>query len=85
MIVVGLLDSPEPSAVSEIARRAAAAGSKVELIGLVPGDSSWDTMLFDLAQAGVGHATIVRSARTSMEAADFREGASALPPIEVPA
>jgi hypothetical protein len=81
MIVVGLLAGPESSGVAEIARRAAAAGSKVELIGLVPGDSSWDTTLFELAQAGVGHATVVRSARSSMEAADLELALRYLPDV----
>lgn len=80
MIVVGLLGSDE-GAVAEIARRAATAGSKVELVGLVPGDATWDTKLFDLAEAGVGHATVVRSARASMEAADLDLALRYLPDI----
>jgi len=81
VIVIGLLSGPESAGVVEIARRAAAAGSKVELIGLVPGDPSWDTTLFEVAQAGVGHATVVRSARSSMEAADLDLALRYLPDI----
>ncbi|HEX3265774.1 MAG TPA: hypothetical protein VHR16_08930 [Candidatus Limnocylindrales bacterium] len=79
MIVVGLL--AESSSAAEIARRAAAAGAKVELVGLVPGDADWDERLFELAAAGVGHATVVRSARTSMEAADLDLALRYLPDI----
>jgi hypothetical protein len=79
VIVVGLL--AESPAVDEIARRAAAAGAKVELVGLVPGDAGWDRRLFELANAGVGHATVVRSARTSMEAADLELASRYLPDI----
>ena len=79
LIVVGLL--AESSAVVEVARRAAAAGSKVELLGLVPGDATWDKALFDLAHAGVGHATVVRSARNSIEPADLELALRYLPDI----
>jgi hypothetical protein len=79
MIVVGLV--AESPAVDEIARRAAAAGAKVELIGLVPGDAGWDRRLFELANAGVGHATVVRSARTSIESADVELALRYLPDI----
>ena len=80
VIVVGVLGS-DSTAVPEIARAAAAAGSAVELVGLVPGDASWDAALFELAQAGVGHATVVRSARASMEAADLELALRYLPDI----
>lgn len=80
MIVIGVLGS-DAAGVGEIARRAAAGGSKVELVGLVPGDPTWDKALFDLAQAGVGHATVVRSARASMEAADLELALRYLPDI----
>jgi hypothetical protein len=81
VIVVGLLSGPESTDVADIARRAAGAGSKVELIGLVPGDASWDSKLFELAREGVGHATVVRSARSSMEAADLELALRYLPDI----
>lgn len=82
MIVVGLLaPPPDPSAVAEIARRAAAAGSKVQVAGLVPGDAAWDAVLFELTAAGVGHATVVRSARGSMEPADLDLALRYLPDI----
>lgn len=81
VIVVGLLAPPDPSTVGEIARRAAAAGAKVEVVGLVPGDAAWDRVLFELTAGGVGHATVVRSARGSMEPADLDLALRYLPDI----
>ncbi len=78
---MGLLAPPEPSGVAEIARRAAAAGSKVQVVGLVPGDAAWDDVLFELTEAGVGHATVVRSARGSVEPADLDLALRYLPDI----
>jgi sugar/nucleoside kinase (ribokinase family) len=71
VIVVGVLSAPDPSAVAEVARRAAATGSKVEVVGVVPGDAAWDRVLYELTAAGVGHATVVRSERGSIEPADL--------------
>src|SRR5215212_3803012 len=65
----------------EIARRAAIAGSKVEVVGLVPGSAAWDNALFGLTAAGAGHATVVRSARPLMEAADLDLALRYLPDI----
>jgi hypothetical protein len=81
VIVVGLLAPPESSAVSEVARRAAAAGSKVQVVGLVPGDATWDRVLYELTAADVGHATVVRSARAAMEPADLDLALRYLPDI----
>ena len=81
VIVVGLLAPPGSSAVTEIARRAAAADAKVEVVGVVPGDAAWDKVLFELTAAGVGHATVVRSARGSMEPADLDLALRYLPDI----
>ena len=81
MIVVGLLASPDSGAVIEIARRAAAGGAKVEVVGLVPGSAEWDRALFQLTAAGVGHATVVRSERGSIEPADIDLALRYLPDI----
>ncbi len=81
MIIVGLLTPDAASTVGEVARRAAGAGSKVEVVGLVPGDAAWDRVLFELSAAGVGHATVVRSARDSMEPADLELALRYLPDI----
>ncbi len=55
--------------------------SKVQVAGLVPGDAAWDAVLFELTAAGVGHATVVRSARGSMEPADLDLALRYLPDI----
>ncbi len=81
MIIVGLLTRQDASAVTEIARRAAVGGAKVEVVGLVPGDAAWDGVLFELSAAGVGHATVVRSARESIEPADLDLALRYLPDI----
>jgi len=81
VIVIGILAAPDSAPVVEIARRAAASGSKVEVLGLVPGDSAWDRVLFELTAAGVGHATVVRSARGSIEPADIDLALRYLPDI----
>jgi hypothetical protein len=69
--------------VTEVARRAAAApaGPRVEMLGLVPGDATWDRVMVQLAQARVGHATVVRSARGAMEPADLDLALHYLPDI----
>ena len=97
MIVVGLLaaDVPSSGTVVEVARRAAGAGAgplraaapsagrRVEVLGMIPGDAIWDGATIELAQAGVGHATVVRSARGSMEPADLELALRYLPDIRV--
>jgi hypothetical protein len=87
VIVVGLLSAGSGKAttelVSEVARRAAGAPStpRVEALGVVPGDAAWDRVLFQLAQAGAGHATVVRSSRGSMEPADLDLALHYLPEV----
>ena len=81
MIVVGLLTVRDRSSVVEVARRAAAAGAKVEVVGVVPGDAAWDRVLYELTAAHVGHATVVRSAKDSMEPADLDLALRYLPDI----
>ena len=81
MIVVGILARPDASNVMEIARRAASDDSKVQVAGVVPGDAGWDRALFELTAAGVGHATVVRSAKGSMEPADLELALRYLPDI----
>ena len=47
----------------EIARRAAATGARTEIVGVAPAGPAGDRQLVELAAAGVGHATVTRSAR----------------------
>ena len=83
VIVVGLLAAPIAAAapVIEIARRAAGSGAKVEVVGLVPGTAEWDKVLFELTAAGVGHATVVRSAAPRTEPPDLDLALRYLPDI----
>lgn len=81
MIVVGLLSASEPSAVADVARRAASTGAKVEVVGVVPGDAPWDRVLYELTAMGVGHATVVRSERGSIEPADLDLALRYLPDV----
>jgi hypothetical protein len=97
VIVVGILeaDSDTSGSVIEIARAAsggpgsgpasgaAADPPRVEVLGRIPGDARWDAAMFQLAQAGVGHATVVRSAGGGMEPADLDLALHYLPEIRV--
>jgi hypothetical protein len=60
VIVVGILGAPG-GAVLEIARRAAAAGARTEVVGAAAIGAPGDRLLVQLAAAGVGHATVTRS------------------------
>jgi hypothetical protein len=45
---------------SRIARRAAATGASVQLVGKVGDDPAGDALLIDLSHAGIGHAALLR-------------------------
>ena len=49
--IVAIELGADSGAVADIARRAAATGAKVEVLGVVPGDATWDDALFELSQA----------------------------------
>ena len=84
MIVVGIL-LPGSSAVrvGEIARRAAATGARTEVVGVAPPGALGDRQLVELATAGVGHATVTRSAATGIEPADLELALRYLPDVRV--
>ena len=87
MIVIGVLQppastsGPAPAAVLEIARRAAATGARTEIVGVVPAGSVGDRQLVELAMAGVGHATVIRSAASGIEPADLDLALRYLPEV----
>ena len=83
MIVVGILDGPGQDAdlAVEVARRAAAAGARVEMVGVVPGDSVGDRRLAGLVGAGIGHATVTRTAANAIEPADLELALRYLPEV----
>ena len=84
MIVVGVLAPGAAPAVGAIARRAAAAAdSRVEVVGLAPVGADGDRLLLELASAGVGHATVTRSAAATIEPADLELALRYLPDVRV--
>ncbi len=84
MIVVGILvpSSPAAEPILDIARRAAAAGRRTEVVGTVPGDAAGDGRLIELSAAGVGHATVTRT-MADPEAADVELALRYLPDVQV--
>jgi len=64
-----------------IARVAAAAGARVEMVGVAPPDLAGDATLLELAAAGVRHATVIRSFAEGLEEADLDLALHYLPDI----
>ena len=83
MIVVGFLggEGSHGELALEVARRAAASGSRVEMVGVAAPDAKGDAMLLELAAANVGHAAVVRSGADGLEAADLDLALRYLPDI----
>jgi hypothetical protein len=83
VIVVGFLgaaDDPGKLAL-EIASRAAATEARVEMVGVATPDAAGDARLLALAAAGIGHATVVRSAADGLESADLDLALRYLPEV----
>jgi len=51
------------------------------MVGAVPGDPAGDRRLVELAQAGVGHATVIRTSASAIEPADLELALRYLPEI----
>jgi hypothetical protein len=83
MIVVGFLraDGEDREMAVEIARRAAATGARVEMVGVAAPDTGGDIALLELAAAGVGHATVIRTGAAGLEPADLDLALRYLPDI----
>jgi hypothetical protein len=83
VIVVGFLGAPgDPGKLAlEIARRAAVTGARVEMVGVASPDVAGDAGLVQLATAGVGHATVVRSGAERLEEADLDLALHYLPDV----
>ena len=83
MIVVGFLGAPgeDGKLALEVARQAAATGARVEMVGAAAPDAGGDERLLELAAAGVGHATVVRSGAASLDVADLDLAFRYLPEI----
>ncbi len=83
MIVVGFLGAGgDPGKLAlEIARRATGTGASVEMVGVATPDVAGDARLLELASAGIGHATVVRSAAEGLESADLDLALRYLPDV----
>jgi hypothetical protein len=83
VIVVGFLGAAgrDGDLAFEVARQAAATGARVEMVGVAAPDAAGDKRLLELAKAGVGHATVVRSGAEALEAADLDLALHYLPEI----
>ena len=79
MIVVGILGSGSAMP-ADVARRAAT-GARTEVVGVAPANEMGDRQLAELAQAGVGHATVTRSGASAIEPADLDLALRYLPDI----
>jgi hypothetical protein len=66
-----------------IARRAAGTGARTEIVGVAPVGGAGDRLLASLASAGVGHATVIRSDASGIEAADLELALRYLPEVRV--
>ena len=87
MIVVGIVgpgsmvERGGAGGVVEIARRLAASGVRSQVVGVVAAGAVGDRQLLSLAAAGVGHATVIRSAAPTIEAADLDLALRYLPDV----
>jgi hypothetical protein len=83
VIVVGFLGAPGRAGelALEVARRAAATGARVEMVGVAAPDPAGDARLLELAAAAVGHATVVRSGAAALDASDLDLALHYLPDI----
>jgi hypothetical protein len=80
VIVVGFLGGADALAL-EVARRAAATGARVEMVGAAAPGSLGDGRLLELAAAGVGHATVIRSGAEALDAKDLDLALRYLPDV----
>ena len=72
IVVCGALEpvGRHDGAATAIATRAAAAGSTVQVVGIIPDGTDGDRRLLALVAAGLGHAAVLRTASRPLEAAD---------------
>jgi hypothetical protein len=71
------------TAAANVAASAAAAGSRVQAVGVVAPDSSGDAVLLALARVGVEHAAILRKSGASLDRADLELALRYLPDTKV--
>src|SRR5512142_3074165 len=71
------------TAAANVAAIAAAAGSRVQAVGVVAPDSSGDAVLLALARVGVEHAAILRKSAPGLDRADLELALRYLPDPKV--
>jgi hypothetical protein len=81
--MIAVVGRNSTGAAGPIARRAARAGARVELIATVPVGRAGDAQLVELASAGVGHAAVLRSPAAALEAADLELALRFVPDVRV--
>ena len=83
MIVVGFLGAKgrDGELALGVARRAAATGARLEMVGAAAPDAAGDARLLELAAADIGHATVIRTGADGLEAADLDLALHYLPDI----
>ena len=66
-----------------VARRAAANGASVQVVGVLPEGPGADRLLLELAGEGIGHAAVLREPARELEAADLDLALRYLPEVRV--
>jgi hypothetical protein len=66
-----------------VARRAAASGASVQIVGVLPEGPVADRLLLELAAEGIGHAAVLREPARELEAADLDLALRYLPEVRV--
>jgi hypothetical protein len=85
IVVTGDLSEPGARRVSAaaVARRAAANGASVQVVGVLPEGPVADRLLLELAAEGIGHAAVMREPARELEAADLDLALRYLPEVRV--
>lgn len=85
IVICGALPTEpgRPGMAQAIATAAARAGSPVQVIGIVADGAEGDQLLLNLAEAGVGHAAVLRALDRPMESADIALALRYLPDVAV--
>lgn len=85
IVVCGALESKSghPGSSHAIAAAAARAGAVVQVIGIVPDGAEGDRLILELAEAGIGHAAVLRTMERPMEPADLSLALRYLPEVDV--
>lgn len=85
IVICGALPTQRghPGLAQTIATAAARGGGAVQVVGIVPDGVAGDRLIHELAQAGVGHAAVLRALDRPMEPADVALALRYLPDIRV--